>query len=183
MRGRREPADTGRIGATEDEAARRAARPGGTRLHSETCSKGRRNYWTSRFVPDLTRTVITTIVAAASAATTGGILLECVSGAARRVPAESAAFGGRHAGWNVSPIAIWDDPADDESMIAWARTTTAALDPLSSGGGYINYGSHDGPDRALAVYGRERLARLRAVKARYDPENRFRFNLNILPAA
>ena len=39
MRGRREPADTGRIGATEDEAARRAARPGGTRLHSETCSK------------------------------------------------------------------------------------------------------------------------------------------------
>ena len=86
MRGRREPADTGRIGATEDEAARRAARPGGTRLHSKTCSKGRHNYWTSRFVPDLTRTVITTIVAAASTATTGGILLECVSGVARHDP-------------------------------------------------------------------------------------------------
>ncbi len=143
---------------------------------------GRRNYWTSRFVSDLSDGVISAVVAAASAPTRGGILLECLSGAARRVPAETAAFGERHAGWNVSPLATWDSPADDESMITWARAATAAVDPLSSGSGYINYGSHDAPDRASAVYGPERLARLRIVKARYDPDNRLRFNLNIQPA-
>jgi FAD/FMN-containing dehydrogenase len=81
----------------------------------------------------------------------------------------------------VSPLAIWSDSADDDTMISWARATTAALEPLSPNGGYINYGSHDEPERALAVYGQRRLARLRAVKACYDPENRFRFNLNIPP--
>ena len=144
---------------------------------------GLRNYWKSHFVRDLDTNVIDAIIAATSARPDGisGILLECLSGAARRVPTESAAFGLRDSGWNVSPLAIWSDPADDDVMIAWARATTSALEPLSTGGGYVNYGSHDAPERILAVYGQERLARLQEVKARYDPENRFRFNLNIPP--
>jgi FAD/FMN-containing dehydrogenase len=144
---------------------------------------GLRNYWKSHFVPELDAVAIGIVADAAAARPVGvsGILLECLSGAARRVPDDSAAFGQRQAGWNVSPLAIWSDSADDDTMISWARATTAALEPLSPNGGYINYGSHDEPERALAVYGHRRLARLRAVKACYDPENRFRFNLNIPP--
>jgi FAD/FMN-containing dehydrogenase len=50
-------------------------------------------------------------------------------------------------------------------------------------GSYVNYLSHDErSDRALAAFGEARLARLRAVKRRYDPDNLLRFNLNIPPA-
>ena len=39
----------------------------------------------------------------------------------RTEPDGGAAFGQRAASWNVSALAIWDDPADDEQEMAWAR--------------------------------------------------------------
>jgi FAD/FMN-containing dehydrogenase len=36
-------------------------------------------------------------------------------------------------------------------------------------------------DSAETEYGSERFRRLREVKRRYDPDNRFRFNHNIAP--
>ena len=79
---------------------------------------------------------------------------------------------------------IWSDPADDSAAIAWARATAAALEPFSlRGGGYLNYAPEDEPtQRVEQAYGTESFARLRAVKRRLDPDNRFRFNANIPPA-
>ena len=111
------------------------------------------------------------------------VLLEAINGTARIEPAGGAAFGQREARWNASAIAIWEDPADDDTTIAWARRTAEAMAVSSlTGAGYGNYAPVDETDdRVRAGYGPERYARLQAIKRRYDPGNVFRFNLNIPP--
>jgi len=111
------------------------------------------------------------------------VLFEAINGRARVEPDGGAAFGQREARWNVSAIAIWEDPAEDDANIAWARRTAAAIAPSSySGAGYGNYASADETaERVRAGFGPERFVRLQAVKRRYDPDNRFRFNLNVPP--
>jgi crotonobetainyl-CoA:carnitine CoA-transferase CaiB-like acyl-CoA transferase len=104
-------------------------------------------------------------------------------GAARNEPDGGAAFGQRAAAWNVSALAIWENPEEDERAIGWARHVNDILAPLSlTGGGYVNYSPVDeSAERVRAAYGDERWARLLAVKRRHDPENVFRFNHNIAP--
>ena len=103
---------------------------------------------------------------------------------AHRLQDDHAAFGSRRALANVSALGIWSDPADDAAAIAWSRDTTAALEPFSlKGGGYLNYAAEDETSsRVENAFGGETFARLRAVKRRLDPDNRFRFNANIPPA-
>jgi FAD/FMN-containing dehydrogenase len=146
---------------------------------------GLRHYWKGHFTRELDAISIDATVAAMDLepGSSSFVLLEAMSGAARREPPEGAAFGQREARWNVSGIAIWEDPADDARQIAWARDFSDALKPASlSGAGYANYSPVDEtPERIRAAYGSERFARLSAVKRRYDPDNAFRFNLNIPP--
>lgn len=146
---------------------------------------GLRHYWKGHFLDELGPEAIAAIVRAADPLPSRStILLEVLNGAARRVPDSSAAFGLRHAGWNVSALGIWERPEGDATVIGWARALADALEPFSStGGGYVNYVPPDEtPERVIAAYGVERFERLARVKRRYDPDNRFRFNLNIPPA-
>lgn len=149
---------------------------------------GRRHYWKSHFVRDFPDEAIEVTVdqyTSRARNVRGSILIEPFHGAARRVPVDETAWNERSARYNASALAIWDDPADDEAEIAWARAYASALEPwcTAGGGGYLNYGSHDEPaERVRAAYGDEKFARLQTVKRRWDPENRFRFNSNIPPA-
>jgi FAD/FMN-containing dehydrogenase len=141
---------------------------------------GLRNYWSGRFLRELADDVIElTAGTFDDAETTGGVLLECLHGAARRIPPEATAFAGREASHNATFISTWTDPAEDERRIATARAYSAALAPWSIGEGYINYASEMPADAPVT----ERVQRLRRVKREYDPENRFRFNHNIEPEA
>ena len=81
-------------------------------------------------------------------------------------------------------MASWTDAADDEARIRWVRESVASWEPFSvRGGGYLNYSAADETaSRVERAFGSERFARLRAVKRRHDPDNRFRFNPNISPA-
>jgi FAD/FMN-containing dehydrogenase len=113
------------------------------------------------------------------------VLLEAMVGAARQEPPGGAAFGQRSARWNATTLAIWESPDEDDAAIAWARETAELIRPWSlSGAGYANYASADESDeRVRAAFGPERFGRLAATKHRYDPDNVFRFNLNVPPAA
>jgi FAD/FMN-containing dehydrogenase len=147
---------------------------------------GLRHYWKGHFLRDLDGDLIESIVEACGRPDAVGdsfVLIEGIVGAGRVEPPGGAAFGQRAARWNASALAIWEDPRDDEAGIGWARHVADLLEPASvSGGGYVNYSPVDeSQERIRATYGDDRLARLVAVKRRYDPDNVFRFNHNIRP--
>jgi FAD/FMN-containing dehydrogenase len=101
-------------------------------------------------------------------------------GGVSRVPDDSAAFAHRDARFMVHPIAIWEDPDDDERHIRWARDLTASMKPWATGGVYLNFMSDDDAGGVRAGYG-AKYERLVALKKQYDPDNVFRFNQNIPP--
>ena len=65
--------------------------------------------------------------------------------------------------------------------MARARRTAAALDPFARGQ-YVNTLSDEGAEGVRRAYPPEKLARLTAVKDKYDPENVFHLNSNIRPS-
>lgn len=144
---------------------------------------GLRNYWSGRFLPELSDDVLAlTIERFLEQKVNGTVLFEPLHGVPARVPADATAFAGREARWNATFISVWEQPSDDERAIATARAFSTALVPWALGGGYLNYASEAvASDGLEAEYGAERLTRLRAVKRQYDPSNLFRFNHNISP--
>jgi FAD/FMN-containing dehydrogenase len=144
-----------------------------------------RNYWKGHFVHELPDELIDLLVERMGALgrPPGGILIESLHGAPKEVDPASAALGYRDATFNISVMASWIDPAQDDEGIAWARETTAAIEPWSFSGGYANYMQADEPlERVRAAFGPESFDRLRALKTRYDPDNVLHRNQNIPPA-
>jgi FAD/FMN-containing dehydrogenase len=144
-----------------------------------------RNYWKGHFIRELSDELIDILVGAMTSLgrPPGGILLESLHGAPKEVDPSSAALGYRDAAFNVSVMASWEDAALDDEHIAWARETTAAIEPWSVSGGYANYMQADEPlERVRAAYGPESFDRLQALKKLYDPDNVLRRNQNIPPA-
>jgi FAD/FMN-containing dehydrogenase len=146
---------------------------------------GLRHYWKGHFLRTLDESIIGAIVDAMETrpASHSFMLLEAIRGQAHVEPVGGSAFGQRAATWNASALGVWDDPALDDSIITWARATADRLGTGSlTGAGYANYAPVDEPiERVRLAFGTERFARLAAIKARYDPDNKFRFNLNIAP--
>jgi FAD/FMN-containing dehydrogenase len=146
----------------------------------------RRYYWKGIDLLGLDDAVIERLLAAAEARPTPSTLIPVwhFGGAMSRVAPDATAFWRRHVPFMASFDAVWDDPADDEKGIGWARESWAALRPHSDGGQYVNFPGfgEDGEAQVRAGYGGN-YERLVAVKTKYDPDNLFRFNLNIKPAA
>ena len=110
-------------------------------------------------------------------------LLEHFHGAVTRVGRQDTAVPHRAAGYNLLIPSQWTDPADSEANIAWTRETFAALQPERAEGRWLNYFGDDEEASALdAAYGPNHQ-RLTEVKRRYDPDNVFHLNQNIVPAA
>jgi FAD/FMN-containing dehydrogenase len=145
-------------------------------------SRGRRYYWKAQFLREISDSAIDALLEAYASAPSVSALavLQQVGGAIARVPPSATAYAQRDAAYDCFPVAIWDDPAEDEANIRWARELWTALRPFSTGGVYVNNLGDEGEDRVRAAYG-ENYARLVALKTRYDPSNLFRLNQNIRP--
>ena len=144
--------------------------------------KGAFNYWKAQFLADLSDEAIRTIVTSFEACPSpmSHIIIEHLHGAASRVPVANTACTLRTTGFNVVIISQWTSADDTERGIAWARNTFAALTPYLAPMRYVNYLENDAVDPAVVAYG-PNLQRLRALKTKWDPDNFFRQNVNILP--
>jgi FAD/FMN-containing dehydrogenase len=103
--------------------------------------------------------------------------------AVHAVGAADTPWGARDATWSMVIAAIDPDPAKAPALKSWARAYWEGVHPYNLGGGYVNFMYDDeGDARVKASYGTN-YQRLVAVKRKYDPENLFRVNQNINPAA
>ena len=75
----------------------------------------------------------------------------------------------------------WRDKDQDSICIAWARRLYEAAAPFAAGSVYVNFMPDDEFDRVEHAYGAN-YRRLAEIKRRYDPDNRFRMNQNIMPS-
>ena len=107
-------------------------------------------------------------------------ILEHAHGAVGRVPIEATAFPTRTAPYDFVVIGAWTEADEDTRHIDWTRRFFAAMEPWAEGTAYVNALDQDDTARIPEAYG-PNYDRLRSVKAKYDPENRFRRNQNILP--
>lgn len=144
-----------------------------------------RHYWKGHFLRELPDELIDELIRrmVGLGRPTGQIMIESLHGAPKDPQKFPAAIGFRHAAFNLSVMAAWQDPAIDAQQIAWARETAAAVEPWSfSGGGYINYMQADEPlERVRAAFGVETFERLQRLKRQYDPRNVLHRNQNIPP--
>ncbi len=144
---------------------------------------GRRGYWKSSYIADLSDAAIDTMIAQFESVPSpfGAMALEEMGGAVSRVGADETAFGDRSAHYSLIITAEWMDAADDERNIRWARDVWEAMRPYESETAYVNYLGADEQDRVRSVYGAEKYERLVALKNTYDPTNMFNLNQNIRP--
>jgi FAD/FMN-containing dehydrogenase len=145
-------------------------------------TRGARNYWKSHNFTELRDGALDAIVEFAGKLPSSQceIFIGLIAGAANRVPADAMAYCHRDARFVLNVHGRWDDVADDERCIAWAREFFQASAPYASAGAYVNFMTEEEGDRVAAAYG-SNYDRLVQIKKRYDPENIFHLNQNIKP--
>jgi FAD/FMN-containing dehydrogenase len=148
--------------------------------------KGGFYYWKSRALDELSSEAIDDIAdfAGRRPSPLTDIIVWHNGGAIADIGESDTAYGGRDAGYLVNVEASWDDPALSDDAIAWARECWDAMGRHSNGGIYLNFAGFGEEKEALvkAGYGTN-YERLRKLKAKYDPANLFRMNLNVPPAS
>ena len=105
-----------------------------------------------------------------------------LNGASARVGAGDTAYRHRDAFWSQVIVGVDPDPGNAATLRDWVVGYYEALHPFSKGAAYVNFMMDEGADRIRATYGAnyDRLAR---IKRQYDPDNFFRVNQNVPPAA
>lgn len=156
------------------------------RIYDADYPDGQRYYWKSTHVQVLTDDLVELLVertlAAPSKHTTIDLWLN--GGAIARVGESETAFGGRGHRYVLNAEANWVAAADDEANVAWTRDLFARLERHATGGAYLNFPGflEEGRGLVRASHG-PNYPRLQALKRRLDPDNFFRRNANVEPAA
>ncbi|MBV8921093.1 FAD-binding oxidoreductase [Bradyrhizobium sp.] len=145
---------------------------------------GAYNYWKSHNFVELHDGLLDVLVSLAAQLPTDEceIFIGQLGGAINRVPPDATAYPHRNANFAMNVHTRWRQPSDQRRSIDWARKLFGDAAPYATGGVYVNFMPEDEIDRVASAYGAN-YARLAALKAKYDPDNLFRLNQNVAPAA
>ncbi|MFP3855079.1 MAG: FAD-binding oxidoreductase [Anaerolineales bacterium] len=147
---------------------------------------GKQYYWKSEYVTELPDELIEILIDHSGRLDSplGRVAVFQLGGAAAEIDDMGMAAGNREAEYIVAINHGWKDPAQNSRQIDWTRRFWKAVQPLATGGPYINFMTADeGQNRVQAAYGKQKYQRLVKIKNRYDPDNFFRLNQNIEPRA
>ena len=108
--------------------------------------------------------------------------LRVLGGAMARVPDGATAFGHRGAKIMVNIAAMYARPDEGPEHQAWVRSL-ARRSPTAPPRPMLASSATTGTRASRRAYPPATLERLAEVKRRYDPNNLFRLNLNVQPAA
>ena len=147
--------------------------------------RGALNYWKSQFLSGLSDDAIRTMIDCFAGCPTpmGALFLEHFHGAVTRIGETDTAFPHRAKGFNLLVLGEWLDAKDNDTCIAWVRDSYAATLPFMGTNRYVNYLADDERGEPVAAAYGPNYRRLQRIKAKYDPDNFFRMNHNITPAA
>ena len=146
---------------------------------------GRRNYWKSTLLREIGDEIIEAVAdfAACVPSPFTAIAIADTHGAYGRVASDATAYPHRDLPFDLVMLSSWTEPAETERNIAWTRALYQALQSHAGSGVYVNdLDSDEGQGRVREAYGANYL-RLAEVKRRWDPDNVFRANHNIVPAS
>jgi FAD/FMN-containing dehydrogenase len=104
-----------------------------------------------------------------------------LGGAVARVPEDATAYSHRSAAFNINVNGVWLPHEDGAEEARWVRDVLDRLQPFQRGV-YVNFLMDEGQERIRQAYGAAKYARLVALKQRFDPDNVFRSNQNVVPA-
>ena len=143
---------------------------------------GNHNYWKSTLQRHLTDDAIVAIVEHANRMESplSFVVLEHYGGAAGRIPNDATAFPHRDLSWNILFLAGWTKSAETASHRDWARSGEEILRPFSANAHLASALDVESEDVIKTAFGAN-LARLAAIKEKYDATNFFRVNYNIKP--
>ncbi len=147
--------------------------------------KGVYRYWKTEFLPGLSTEYLDTFREGALGVTSplSQSVIFHLAGALNGREDDDGAVGNRDARFVSGFAGTWPPGTPADPHVAWVRGAWEQIRPFSTGGNYVNFQlAEDDADRTAAAYGKN-YERLRRIKAEFDPDNLFRVNRNIPPAA
>ena len=147
--------------------------------------KGPYRYWKTEYLPELSSEFLNAFREGALEVTSplSQSVIFHLGGALNEHGPDDGAVGNRDAQFISGFSGTWPPDAPTAPHINWVRQSWQRIRSYSTGGNYINFQLADDDDNRLAAAYGDNFERLQRLKAEYDPDNLFRVNRNISPAA
>ena len=156
--------------------------PGLNAVFDQFYPKGDNWYWRADFVNEISDEAVTEHVKYGSQLPSAQSTMHLypIDGRCHDFGPTDTPFHYRNSKWAQVMVGVDPDPANNDKITNWTKSYFDALHPHSAGGAYVNFMMEEGQERVQATY-RENYDRLAEIKAKFDPDNFFNVNQNIIP--